>query len=1547
MVKAIAATTFGDHPSKMAPWRVVLCGRRYLLTCVLLCACSVHEPTLLDSGSDSATQPGDSGPDTGLAGDGGGDTGFTSDAGADTGSDSRMPSGCIESSNEFCPLLCPESCNGMDDDCDGRIDEREIDQDTLCDLPSASATCVEGSCIVTDCLNGMRDCDGDADNGCETDPTSDANHCGLCNRGCSVPGGDAICVDSNCTLAACQVGFGDCDGSPDNGCELRLDSLDHCGGCGIVCDDIANGQVGCIAGSCGIVECVTGFGDCDDDPENGCETALDDIDRCGSCDTTCSFTHASALCAAQTCTLQACGSGYGDCDGNPDNGCEITLSNNPSHCGACATACANQSGGDTDYVCVNSQCVIDTCPDGFADCDGAVSNNCETPTTTLTDCGACNVACLIPNAEVSCSTGSCTFVACSPGYADCDSDPNNGCEQNLDSDTHCGACNTVCDANTGHTCVGGLCTTASCTTATADCDGDGVDCEQSLSALTHCGACGAGCGDNQGRLPNASASCASQTCAVGTCDSGFGDCDLTASNGCEASLRTTANCGVCGVTCDRANASVTCASGTCAVDTCNTGFASCDGNPANGCETRTNTATDCGACDTACAQPNAVTSCAAGTCARIACTAGYGDCDGNPDNGCEQPLNTLTHCGACNSACDLDNAAESCSSGTCSLNSCSVGFGNCDFIASNGCETSLSTLDNCGGCGAVCDYTNASESCESGTCALTQCDATFGDCDSNLANGCEASVTTLTDCGGCGVTCSLPNTTAAACENATCQVSACVAGFADCNLDGADGCEQPLNTTQHCGSCGVACSPANGTGSCASGQCAVTSCANGYGDCDGLASNGCERALNGGSCRPLIGRVEIDDAHGCAVKPDGRVACWGYNGDGRLGDGTTTERWAPGHTSPFPNVTLVGTGDAHSCAVLSNGQVMCWGNNGNGRLGDGTTAGRITPVPVSGLNDAVSVSLGRNYTCALRTGGQVMCWGDGSDGRLGNNSILDRETPDAVSGVSDALQVSVGEDHACALRNNGQIACWGNNDNGKLGDNTTSNRTTPVTVMGITDAIQVSAGEEHTCAVRANGSVMCWGDNGSGRLGDNTITERRTPVTVMGITDAAQVSTGYAHTCAVRATGQVMCWGNNGNGRLGDNTSFERRTPVPTPGLTDAVEVSTGDFHTCAMRTNGRVSCWGYGASGRLGNGTSTDRPVPTPVSGFNNGTAIGAGGGNGCALLSTGEVHCWGYGGRNGNGTTATHRGSVAATITNATQIAVGWEHACVVRESRQVWCWGTNDAGQLGDGSSFARSAPVRAGLIDDAVQVSTNGWTTCAVSETGRLYSWGYNAQGQLGIGNLLSSSTPLTVLALTDAVQVSVGHHHTCYLRQDGGVRCAGEGLYGALGNNATARQTSFVSVSNLSDATQIDVGYYHSCALRSGGAVSCWGRNDFGQLGDGTTTQRNTPVNVAGLSDAIQIVGGELFTCALRQSGQVMCWGQGANGRLGEGATANRSTPVNVTGVNDAVEVSAGWNHACALRQNGEVVCWGYNGLGQLGDGTLVDRTTRVPIVSLP
>jgi hypothetical protein len=471
------------------------------------------------------------------------------------------------------------------------------------------------------------------------------------------------------------------------------------------------------------------------------------------------------------------------------------------------------------------------------DCDGMEDEDFDLE-SDMQNCGECGNACpSTPSSASSVCEGGRCVLRCDRDFDDCNGRLDDGCEASLAQPAHCGSCLSECSAAAPY-CM----ETLEGLACASDCGADTL-CDGSCVALDsdplHCGACETECP----APPNASASCVERACEF-VCDEGFEDCDTRPENGCESNLRELDNCGRCGLACARPNAIASCASGACELVECDPLRGDCDGMPENGCEEDLSTnLLRCGACETECPTGvmNGAMECAGGMC-RLACDPGFGSCDSRIDNGCEQSVADPSACGACGVSClepeplcaSLPEGGYACAAG------CGTGT-----LCGESCVDTQSDATHCNGCDIQCaSGMNASPICTAGACSL-RCDPGFDDCDA--ASGCETTVALdVSHCGECDNACSVPPYSTATCSDGTCGFR-CDAGRADCTGGAADGCEIDTSSDPaHCGSCGTVCTPGAhvSTVGCADGACVITSCRSPREDCDGNFSNGCETKVN-------------------------------------------------------------------------------------------------------------------------------------------------------------------------------------------------------------------------------------------------------------------------------------------------------------------------------------------------------------------------------------------------------------------------------------------------------------------------------------------------------------------------------------------------------------------------------------------------------------------------------------------------------------------------------------------------------------------------------
>lgn len=330
-------------------------------------------------------------------------------------------------------------------------------------------------CVSTECPAPFATCAGFGGElptyACSTNLSNDIWNCGACNHQC---GGDTPayhlqmgCADGECQ-AFCKKGYSDCNGITDDGCESDpLSDSNNCGVCGNKC---AAG-VACIEGTCG---CPPGLTNC-----NGtCVDLATDDGNCGACGTACFDNqpdggepvpaHMYYGCRNRQCTDLRCvhtqSEFWEDCNHDvPTDGCEINLASpSTDNCGKCGNRCdPGQKCFDTEKTGVACQCqggqtLCPAIPPYFPEHCADVENDPQ-------NCGSCGYGCpYVTGAVATCSHGVCGYV-CTGGTADCNNRADDGCETDLNRDpANCGACGAACAVAEGQPCVAGRCATREC-----------------------------------------------------------------------------------------------------------------------------------------------------------------------------------------------------------------------------------------------------------------------------------------------------------------------------------------------------------------------------------------------------------------------------------------------------------------------------------------------------------------------------------------------------------------------------------------------------------------------------------------------------------------------------------------------------------------------------------------------------------------------------------------------------------------------------------------------------------------------------------------------------------------------------------------------------------------------------------------------------------------------------------------------------------------------------------------------------------------------------
>jgi hypothetical protein len=319
-----------------------------------------------------------------------------------------------------------------------------------------------------------------------------------------------------------------------------------------------------------------------------------------------------------------------------------------------------------------------------------------------------------------------------------------------------------------------------------------------------------------------------------------------------------------------------------------------------------------------------------------------------------------------------------------------------------------------------------------------------------------------------------------------------------------------------------------------------------------------------------------------ALKADGTVVGWGYNGYGETTPPTG-----------LSNVVAIAGGYIHSLALQADGTVVGWGDNGEGQTSipagwnnvvaiaggdddslalqaDGTVVGwganycGETNVP-TGLSNVVAIAAGADHSLALQADGTVAGWGDNG---YGETSV--------PAGLNSVVAIAAGLYDSLALHADGTVVGWGYNSYGE---------TTPPT--GLSNVVAIAAGAYHSLALKADGTVVGWGHNGYGEISIPT-----------GLSNVVAIAGGYNHSLAFQADGTVVGWGDNGYGE----------TSVP-PGL-DLLNDSVGITGTVDVNVPGTyvLTYTTTNAFGGVGMTTRTVTVIPaTPLVTTQPATAVGS----------------------------------------------------------------------------------------------------------------------------------------------------------------------------------------------------------------------------------------------------------------------------------------------------------------------------------------------------
>ena len=327
---------------------------------------------------------------------------------------------------------------------------------------------------------------------------------------------------------------------------------------------------------------------------------------------------------------------------------------------------------------------------------------------------------------------------------------------------------------------------------------------------------------------------------------------------------------------------------------------------------------------------------------------------------------------------------------------------------------------------------------------------------------------------------------------------------------------------------------------------------------------------------------------------------WGYNGQGILGLGDTTNRSSPTQVGALITWSKTEVGQFLSVATKNDGTLWTWGGDpfNYGSLGNNTTTSISSPVQVGALTTWDKIAAGRYGGLATTTDGKLYAWGFNNYGQLGQGNTTNYSSPVQVGALTSWSELGSGNNHTLAVKTDGTLWAWGFNNYGQLGQGNTTSYSSPVQVGSLTNWLKVAGGTYFSAAIKTDGTLWTWGVNSNGGLGLNIsdAINRSSPVQVGALTTWQDMALGQRHMIATTTDGKLYAWGYNGFGQLGNNTTTNYSSPIQVGALTTWSKVGAGTYFSMAVKTDGTLWAWGKNAIGQLGQGNTTNRSSPVQV---------------------------------------------------------------------------------------------------------------------------------------------------------------------------------------------------------------------------------------------------------------------------------------------------------------------------------------------------------------
>nr|BFD62924.1 chromosome condensation regulator RCC1 [Bdellovibrio sp. HM001] len=529
----------------------------------------------------------------------------------------------------------------------------------------------------------------------------------------------------------------------------------------------------------------------------------------------------------------------------------------------------------------------------------------------------------------------------------------------------------------------------------------------------------------------------------------------------------------------------------------------------------------------------------------------------------------------------------------------------------------------------------------------------------------------------------------------------------------------------------------------------------------------------GAPAAPFV-HIAAGESHVCALNLEGALYCWGANGRGQLGLGTTVDSSLP----QLADLSALADGEKlvsvvasvwATCGVSSKGKAYCFGYNWHSLTADGGATDILIPTPVdqtplAGGTYFVNLAIHEGISCGETNGRTVYCWGY-ADSEVRYKDVVAYQPQEISTSVLPAGQHWAGvypsfEKNVLLLKSSdGTAYFWGYS----IGLNATAYTPTPLdtsTMTGSTKFKTLAAGSYSFCGINTDDILHCVGNGattGQGGFIQIQATMKAVDTSaVTGATTFASVSIGETVACAVATDGVGYCWGGKGfshslyNPVLGNGTSAQRYSPTPidvsTIPVTDSrlfSKIVVSEFHACGLMTDQKVYCWGNSGYSRSGHSSANSvyRPQPLDTSGMSGAKLWKDIYGNKetfCGVSTDDIAYCWGDSlwGQLGNGVVAGSSSTpVPVTVTGllageAPLMVKGFDpYSCGILDiAKNIYCWGNEGTSLAIEGKSAVPVPVARTGMVGNPTQID-GGKNLYITTDANKIYCVGFDCALEL--------------------------------------------------------------------------------------------------------------------------------------------------------------------------------------------------------------------------